>query len=259
MARRQNRYRVALGDELRIVTDVDTHDLMEKLSAVARKQVPFATALALTRLGAMGRDEVREEMPRVFDAPTRWTMNSLYLDKARTDRMYARVWFRDFAPKGTPAEKYLQPEVHGGERNQKRFERALAYTGRMRQNQWAIPGRDAPLDAYGNIRGSFITGMLNKLRANPLDPTQHESGRLKARRRGGTRGTFFVMRRAGVPIGVYRRIGKKRLEHILSFTTDRPDYRARLPFFQIMQNVVARNYDKQFGKALAYAIATRKK
>src|SRR3546814_8034127 len=47
---------------------------------------------------------------------------SLYVKPATKTRLYANVYFREFASKGTPAVKYLGPEVYGGKRRVKRSE-----------------------------------------------------------------------------------------------------------------------------------------
>ncbi|SER86124.1 hypothetical protein SAMN04244573_04468, partial [Azotobacter beijerinckii] len=50
------------------------------------RQMPFATALALTRTAQLAKEAIEQDMRSVFDRPTRWTLNSLRLIPARKDR-----------------------------------------------------------------------------------------------------------------------------------------------------------------------------
>jgi hypothetical protein len=78
-------------------------------------------------------------MKRSLDRPMPYTLNSLYLQRATPANQQARVWFKDFAPKGTPAGKYLMPQVHGGERSDKRFERSLQRAGYLQRGKQLVP------------------------------------------------------------------------------------------------------------------------
>ena len=235
---------------------VNTAKLVAGLDDAARNQIPFATALTLTRVGKAIKDRMPEEMAQRFSEPTRFTLRSVFLDRATKRKLQARVWFKDWAAKGTPAATYLQPQVIGERRRHKRFEKALFLSGQMLRSQYAIPGDNAPLNKHGNLTGAFVSNMLNQLKANVADPLQHSNFQNGRKKR--TRGRIFVMRREGTPIGVYRRRGK-RIDHILSFTTDQPDYRQRLPFFEISQRMTGQLYDREFALALNHALATAKR
>src|SRR5262245_39031822 len=103
--------------------------LTQGLTQVQREQVPFATALALTRTAQVMQAAQITEMQRVFDRPTPFTLNALFVSPATKRRLEASVYFKDFAPKGTPAGKYLRPQIMGGGRNLKRMERLLQGKG----------------------------------------------------------------------------------------------------------------------------------
>ena len=235
----------------------DIAKLEAQLDAVGRKELPFALALGATRTAQIVQREIRDEMERVFENPTRWTMNSLYLRaaKKRDTPPSARVWFKDFAPKGTPAGKYLRPEVFGGQRNQKRSERALQARGIMSPGQWALPGREAPRDKYGNLRKSNIVAMLSALKAQH-DPYQNETETSGNRKRRGKATRYFVWRdKEGQALGIMMRRGQKVIPFMV-FTRDKPDYEQRLDFFGIAERVTKANYDREFGKALGQGIAS---
>src|ERR1051325_4706485 len=123
---------------------VDVQNLMRRMSAY-EKQFPFATALALTRTAKDAQPAVRARMQKDFDRPTPFTLNSTYITPAKkTDPVpTADVYFKNEASKGTPAAKYIAPEVFGGQRGQKRFEHALRAAGILPQGMVTVPGAGA--------------------------------------------------------------------------------------------------------------------
>ena len=73
----------------------DTSQITRHLSSLAQRQVPFATALALTKTAKFVQQKIREEMPRVFDRPTRYTLNSTWVRAATKARLWAEVKIKD--------------------------------------------------------------------------------------------------------------------------------------------------------------------
>ncbi|WP_422491723.1 hypothetical protein [Endozoicomonas sp. ALE010] len=226
---------------------LDIEGLTRQLDQFRRRQVPFATALAMTRLGGIAKGEVEEEMQRVFDRPTRYTMNSLFLRPARKRDVNPKavVWFRDWSPKGTAATKYLTPEVHGGERNTKRSESLLRRRGLLGSEEFLVPSRTAKLDRYGNISRGQVVKMLSNVRAQ-FDTSQNTTNSRKTQ--------YFVGRPGGKAKGVWMRRGRKVQPFMM--ITRQPKYRRRLDFHGVSERSIRRHYNKEFGKALAYAIAT---
>jgi hypothetical protein len=73
--------------------------------------------------------------------------------------------------KGTPASKFLAPEIYGGQRGQKRSERALTRYAppdvkrAMGNRGYWVPGPGLTLNAYGNVSGSTMVQILSDLKA----------------------------------------------------------------------------------------------
>ena len=109
-----------------ITVSVDGAAEVQRMLLRAGDQLPFALALALTRTVEQVKLEERQEMRRVFRNPIPYTLNSLYIKPATKSRLEARCWVKNDAGKGTPATKYLLPEVYGGARNVKRFEALMS-------------------------------------------------------------------------------------------------------------------------------------
>jgi len=236
------------------------------LSEVARKQVPFATALALTRVAKESKETLRQEMTKRFDRPTPFTLNSVFHKAAdkRKAPISALVWLKDFAGKGTPAAQYLLPQIYGLQRGYKRFERLLHSRGILPTGRYVVPGQYAELDKYGNIKGSLITKILTALQAQ-TDQYQNESSRSFGRKakKNPRYGGYTVFRpgngRTGKPRGVYqvsRFAFGDSLRPVLVFARKRPSYRVRLPFIDIVTRNLPVRFEREFGPALAQALET---
>lgn len=231
--------------------------------ARAGNQLPFATALALTRTAEVVKLEERAEMRRVFDRPTSYTLNSLFLKPATKSKPEAWVWVKDESFKGTPATKYLLPQVKGGGRNVKRFERLMQARGYLGANEYVVPGQGATLDAYGNLSRGQLQRILAQLQAY-FDPLQREtptSRRRKSRRRSRG-GRYFVGglpgRGAHLPRGVWERIQTgfgSAVRPVLLFVR-RPAYRPRFDFFGVAERVGNEQLPYQMRLAVDRALAT---
>ncbi|EDP60943.1 hypothetical protein BAL199_08228 [alpha proteobacterium BAL199] len=65
------------------------------LSDLERRQVPFATARALTSVAYAARDEVRKELPGRFTLRRPWVARGIAVEPAKKSKPAARVFSRD--------------------------------------------------------------------------------------------------------------------------------------------------------------------
>lgn len=140
--------------------------LTKQLEKVSEKNWPFVISLAANRTADAVLKKYREEMPKYLDRPRPFTLNSMYVKRGNKKAPEATVEWRQFAGKGVPAGKYLIPQVEGGNRKQKGFEKALSTIGLLPSGWVAVPTNDVRLDAQGNVPGSYITRILSFLRAD---------------------------------------------------------------------------------------------
>lgn len=117
------------------------------------KQASRAAEMALDYTAKAGRDAIKQEMPRVFDRPTPFTLNSLKVTPTRNHNMQASIWFKE---PDRMSEHYLVPQVEGGKRNLKGFERALG-------NKEFVPAIGAKRNQYGNVSPGQIRQLLSVL------------------------------------------------------------------------------------------------
>ena len=239
----------------------DISDIEQHLSGMAREQIPFATALALTRTAQFVQRKIREEIPRVFDRPTPFTLNSTYVQPATKQRLYSMVLIREQVNGRVAPIRYLQPQIYGGTRGRKSFEQRLIAAGRMPPNTYVVPGRAAPLDRYGNISGGQIQRILSDLQAQ-FDPTQNTPAR-GARGRRRNRGSFYFStwpprpRVQHLKPGIYLRT-PEGLKPIMMFVR-RANYRRRLRYFEIADQTARMRFPIEFSLALRRAIETSRR
>lgn len=109
-------------------------DAQRSLTALERKQLPFATAKTLTGLAKLVKAAEQKGMRSVFDRPTPFTINAVGVKAARKSDLTAIVYVRDIAA------SYLEPFEFGG--NHK-----LIGKGRT----WFNPKNGLALNKYGNL------------------------------------------------------------------------------------------------------------
>lgn len=247
-----------------ITVDVNTEAITRALAHNAR-QAKFAVAVALTRTAKNVKDAEYEQMRKSFDRPTTYTLRSLYMKPATRAKLEARVWLKDeSAGSGTPASKYLLPQIEGGPRNVKRFEKALQAAGHMPHGYKAVPGRFAKLDRFGNVSFGQIIQILSQLNitltaghARNISTDPKKAAR--ARRRAG--GQFFAVptARGRLRPGIYQRrdfaFGSAAPRPVFIFVP-RVTYRRRFPFAEVAQRVIAAEFPAHFARAWDDAIRT---
>lgn len=243
--------------------------------AKLERQVPYATSLALNRTAKAIQDAIAADIQRVFDRPTPYTQRALRTQRATRDNLVARVDFKDGAGKGTPADKFLGPQVFGGSRRQKRSERALDRIGLPRG--YVVPGAAADMDAYGNMSRGQIVRVLSYLqafgeqgyRANSTARSRARAAKIKKgadgyRRINGV--VYFISRGKGsmsgdreqvLPAGVWRKTGIHGVDvKPVLLAVDAPTYTPLLPFYETAEEVYGAHFESEYALALDQALAT---
>ena len=244
------------------ITGMD--ELRAALSSFSERRLNAAVATALTRTAVEIRKAVLDEMPVVFDRPTPYTMGSLYTKGATAASLQAETYFKDDrAGSGTPATKYLLPNVEGGARHTKRFERALQAVGALPAGWLTTPAAGARLDAYGNMVRGQIIQILSQLRITltaghtrnmPLPTKGNERKVINAQRKAG--GRYFVIKPGtkGAKPGIYRRefIGNN-ITPIAMFVKA-PSYSARFDFDAIAAGIANDRLQPNLERAIAESV-----
>lgn len=216
--------------------------MIREVRDIPARVIPYAASTALTRTAQRAaKEDLPAEMRRVFDRPTAYTLNSLFVKPSTAKTLSARVMVKDTAGAGVVPEKFLQPEVEGGARREKGMEKALRYAGILRNGERVVPSHDMKLDAFGNVPGARVRSILASV---------EKPGGKSAR---GAKGSGIFGGQIGRARGIWQRSGKgkaRKVTPLFIFIAAQPQYRSRLDFTGVVESVA----DKHFRNELAIAI-----
>ena len=234
----------------------------------SKRHIPFAIRKALYACGRLMIKGLQDEMRRVFDNPTPWTVNSLYMERIKGNGQTTIVIQgkdSDFGGGGygTPSWRYLFAERHGGPRELKPSEFRASTTGTLGGGppQYWIPTARAPLDQYGNVRAGLYVKIMQQLGAlEAFNPSSNEgTARTKRRRvfKAKTNKQYFVEYRDNKPLGIFHKMtkGAKPLR-IFTLTETSPEYKPIFHFEEVGLAIFDKNWHSQFSAALKHALET---
>lgn len=199
---------------LELTIDAPIPEISAWLTDVHRRQLPFATSLALNWTLGDARDQLIDELPRRFTLRNTFLERGIRLRNASKRRLEGRVYTVD---------DILRVQIEGGVKTG--HGHAIALPRGVRRN------------AKGIIR-----------RAN-----RPRSLRRKPR--------HFVQKIRGGDRGIYRRRTKKRypIEFLWRLHEGSVRIDSRFDFVGIVRRTVRRRWPRNFGRALARAIATARR
>jgi len=201
-----------------ISVQVDTKPLKRWLSDIEKKQLPFATAKALTITARDAKRAVDAQLPKKLDRPTPFTRRAIGIKAARKTLLQSEVFVKD------TQWEYLKYAIEGGTRTPKR-------------NAIATPGSKTRLNKYGNMpRGKAHKLLQNKAKYFSGTPAGHP----------------------GAPAGIWQRMGRGGRGNIRLVVQYKKQitYKKRLPFRKIVEGVVAHRWRRNFEQAFADAMRT---
>lgn len=138
--------------------------VQQHLAKLSGQQFRASIAEALNDVAFDVRRKYQREITTVFDRPTPYILRSVLVHKATAERMTATVGPTKTLGKGVDPANVLAAQIAGGRRRDKRSEVALRRAGILPNGYaTAIPANPFPgsEDAYGNLKGSFITTLLS--------------------------------------------------------------------------------------------------
>jgi len=251
-------------------------ELIANMDNLAKTQLPFATAKALTKTaGDVKRNEI-QQMSTKLDRPTPYVINSLYVKPATKQNLVSEVGFKDYAGGGTNKRgaNIIYPHVEAGKRHLKGFESALQRIGVLPKGMYIAPGAACPLDAYGNIPSGLIVKIMSYFRAfgeqgYKANITDERKAKLKRGTKKKTGFEYVVIKPnegwgtgQHLAPGIYMRqnvpIGRGRIRPIMMFVKI-PSYRKRFPFYETAQKIVDIKFKMNFDEAMREALLTMKR
>jgi len=254
-----------------------THDMKALVEAFARAPERLARAQveSINDTAFQLRPDLQREMEDKFDRVTPYLVRSVWVTKATASDPVAQVWPRYMGGKGVDPAKILKAQAKGGVRRSKRFEVALQRAGLLPAGMAAVPGDGidpAHVDAYGNVKGSFITLLLSYL--NAFSEQGYRSNMTDKRRktlakRGKTESgyvringvEYFVSRGRGefngrqqhLAAGIWSRSGThgSDLKPVFLWSRRMPSYTKLIDFPVVAQRTINRVYYRAFAKRAA--------
>lgn len=255
---------------INLAVKIDVRDAIRQLADIKDKQLPFATSLAINNTAKKVREREQHEIRDVFDRPTPFIQNSIFIKSSNKFNLTAKVGIKDNGfGKGIPAIKPLEAEIVGGERRLKRYEVALRSIGVLPDGYFTVPGDGAEIDGYGNMKAGQIRQLLSYFRANrDVGSTSNSTDATRAKLARGTKKkagvSYFVGKPGDAPLGIWRRseMGlfsgpSKPLMPILIFVQS-ARYEAVYDFDFVARQTIEREFDGQFIQAWAEADRTKR-
>ena len=217
-------------------------DISKKLTGFAHKQVPFATAAALTSLAKLVKQGEVDALKVTLKSPSPFTLNSIKVAAARKNNLTASVYVMKIAA------EYLSPYEIGG--LHKLNSKAL------------LNPKDIPLNQYGQLSRA----VLAKLKSRPdifIGPVKTSKGMINGvwqRPTDVKRVTLLNAkgkRLRGLNKSVAGKDGKQRghLKLLIRFGDALP-VKQRWNYNDRAKKIIGANFNKEFSKALAIAMAT---
>lgn len=230
---------------------VGMDELRSNLSDMASKQVPFATAKAITMTARSVEGRLQKDMAGAFESASPYVKRSTFSTSATKVKMEATVGLKDKKPSGGTAPSVLLKEhFTGGLRGNKPYEKAMIAVGWMPSGWRAIPGTGIKKDRYGNPNRKEIGEMLGALRTK----LQIFKGRGK---KAALIGYFVVPVGANshLSAGIYKRVARGSIQPMFIFVKS-AGYRKVINLQRTADEVVRREFQPNFDASFAEAIRT---
>lgn len=130
-----------------IDVDIDLKDFELEMSAIVKKQIPFALSVALNDTAWQSKEDVAKYAERTIDRPTKFTLRGFAVKKSTKRRLYSEVFIKPIQA------EYLEYQIEGKTR---------------RPESKAIPiPVNQRLNKFGNIPGMKGGKKINALLAKP--------------------------------------------------------------------------------------------
>lgn len=226
-------------------------ELKRSLSEMGAKQIPFASAVAITKTAKSVEKRIQTDMAGAFRSASPYVKRATFSTSATKINLSATIGLKDMKPAGGTAPAVLLKEhFTGGRRGNKPFEKAIATIGGLPSGWRAIPGSGAKRDAYGNPNRKELGEMLGALRSR----MQVFKGRGK---RMALVGFFIVPVGASSHLhpGIYQRVAPGAIKCMFLFVNG-ASYRKVIDLERSAQEVVAREFQPNFDATFAHAIRT---
>jgi hypothetical protein len=235
---------------IKISVEADVSQLLRRMD-IAKSQIPFATALALTKTAQAVKADLRLGMSASFQSVVAYTLNSMYVGRATKTDLVATVGVKG-ADTHTGASKWLKPEVFGGVR-QRGIEAILRPANLPPSGMYAVPGKAAKMSG-NRINISWLRSLVSDMLSQGVSGNVTKSNTRK--RKGQGQLQYFVLLQpwGKLPAGIWGKRGRYVLPLIIFVR--QPKYRAKFDFYGIAQTTAKQRFPIEFEAAAKRAMET---
>lgn len=222
-----------------------TRELVQQFPYLFR----YAASVAINDVAFDARRRLNAHASKVFSNPRALTRNAAeVVSKSKIETLSAKVGLRDQVAKGNAPALYLRPQIYGGHRNQKRFEKALIRRfPAFGRGTFFVPATQNTefLDSTGDLRGGVVTKMLSHLQAFG---EQGYKGNIKNPKRA----LYFPVIHRGdygmLAPGIYKRdaIGSENFKAVVYAVRKEPRYRKRFYYFETVEKAARMTFGPSF-------------
>lgn len=227
---------------------------MSKLTYAQRQGIPTAMRNALNDTVKGARKAVQGAMRGQLDAPTPYAQRGVVYERASKQSLRAAVaiygasWTRG----GTAPANFLTPQVEGGQRNLKGFERQLVDRGFMLAGEYAVPASRQRLNRYGNVTQGQINQIMSGLKVDYRGAgATRVASTTRGKAKAASRGRYFVPpRNSHLHPGIYfEKPGRGGKIYPLFLFVKQRRYRKRFRFHQAVKKHADRNLPRHMAIA----------
>ncbi len=212
--------------------DLELSSALHGLDDLRRRQIPYATALALTRTAQAAQSEIRGKLPERFTIRSPFTERGVRIQAATKIRPEAVVYWK--GPENSRFGLSLARQEVGGAKRP--YSRAIKQSAKVHGRAYVALPRDVKRGAKGII------------------PRSQRPGEVLKRKR------VFVKEEPGRGAVIMQRGAKGAAPRVLYYLDPRPArIKPRFGFRKTAEEVARRVFKREFGKAFAQAIATRRR
>jgi hypothetical protein len=120
------------------VTVTGLQEALDSLTVFQRARIPGSVVWSLSQFGFILRENEQEVIKNTFKNKNQFTINSPLFKKPTKQDPKLVFFLRDNAPRGISPDRYLAPQVTGGEVYVTRFSRALRRAGAIGPNEYIL-------------------------------------------------------------------------------------------------------------------------
>lgn len=238
--------------KLNIIDQLDIEKLVNKLTDIEKKQLPYASMVATNNLAFAALNAHRDEVQGMFNWKSK-VPNALRIKKATKTNPIAEMYVDEWSW-GYYA---LKSHYYGGDRHRKGLEKAMIALGYMYKDEILTPSPGVKINPATYVQ------MMSQLKLN-YKAGYSANETINSRKKKSNSKTilrfFIVTGKSKLPMapGIYARMPGYEKPVCMLRISEKPNYKKRLDMERTVNKVFKEKGQIFFKEAFEYAINTAK-